>query len=122
MKLPDDAASHWWVICLCADWCGVCRDWRPVFQQAAQAHPEWQFAWVDVEDEDEAMGGIDITTFPSVLVTRGSAALFCGPIAPSQGALERLVTGLAEQAQPLAGAEGALLARLLPDVLPRTAV
>jgi thioredoxin 1 len=110
------------VVALCAGWCGVCRDWRPVFTGVARGHPEWTFAWVDVEDEDEAMGGVDITTFPTVLVARGPDALFLGPIAPAAGALERLAQALEGQAQPLAGDAAALLARLAPEVLARTAI
>lgn len=110
------------VIALCAGWCGVCRDWRAVFAGVAQAHPEWQFAWVDVEDEDEAMGGVDVDTFPTVLVARGGDALFLGAIGPSAGALERLVKALESQAQPLGGPEAALLARLRPAVLARSLI
>lgn len=110
------------IVALCSAWCGVCRDWRPLFLQAAQAHPEWRFAWVDVEDEDEAMGGVDITTFPSVLIARGGQALFCGPIAPTRAALEQLAAALASQAQPLEGEAAELLQRLLPQVLRRAAI
>ncbi|TWO70773.1 thioredoxin family protein [Caenimonas sedimenti] len=109
-----------WVIALCAGWCGVCRDWRPAFLATARAHPEWRFAWVDVEDEDEAMGGVDITTFPSVLIARGREALFFGAIGPSQAALERLASALENQPALLPGDAQALLERLLPEVLPRT--
>ena len=28
----------WQVICLCAQWCGVCREWRDLFDQVAAAH------------------------------------------------------------------------------------
>ena len=48
--------DDWRVICLCAQWCGVCRDWRALFDEAAKAHPGLRFAWVDVEDEAQAMG------------------------------------------------------------------
>lgn len=118
----EDGEPGIWVVALCAAWCGVCRDWRPAFMEAAQAHPQWRFAWVDVEDEDEAMGGVDITTFPSVLVARDHDALFFGPIAPARAALERLVGSLESSARPLPGTERELLARLLPDVLPRNAI
>ena len=83
MNLSADAASHWWVICLCADWCGVCREWRDAFTQAAAAHPELRFAWVDVEDEADAMGDVDIETFPTVLIAREGKPLFFGPVLPS---------------------------------------
>jgi thioredoxin 1 len=107
--------SPLWVICLCAQWCNVCREWRATFDEAARAHPQARFAWIDVEDEDEAMGDVDIETFPTVMVARGAKAEFFGPIQPSLAQLTRLIGNLmqidtdhtqshtlvSEQAQPL---------------------
>ena len=120
---PDHAT--WWVACLCAAWCGVCREWQPLFTQQARAHPHMRFAWVDVEDEDDAMGEVDIQTFPTLLVARGTRVLHLAPIPPSATQFTRLLATL--QAQP-AAAPGLpddaddLLRRLQADVLPRTLV
>jgi thioredoxin 1 len=125
----DEAATAdegtWWVACLCAAWCGVCRDWLPLFKQQALAHPHMRFAWVDVEDEDDAMGDVDIETFPTLLVARGDAVLFLGPIPPSATQFTRMLATLQAQPQPSPalpdGAQG-LLARLAPGVLPQNTV
>jgi len=117
--------QEWWVACLCADWCGVCRDWRPAFEAQAHSHPDLRFAWIDVEDEADAMGDLDIETFPSLLVARGRQPLFLGPILPSSPGFARLLASLRAQPQPAAGladAAGPLLQRLLPEVLPRSLV
>src|SRR5688572_26316933 len=95
---PNEPA--WWVACLCAEWCGVCREWEPVFLEQARANPGKRFAWVDVEDEHEAMGDVDIETFPTLLVARGDELLFLGPVAPSASQLARMLATL--QAQPIA--------------------
>jgi thioredoxin 1 len=111
------------VICLCAGWCGVCRDWRPLFEEAARAHPQLQFAWVDIEDEADAMGDVDVETFPSVLIAQGDEARFLGPVLPSAGQLSRLVTSLQAQQQPASGlppAAQALFKRLAAHVLQST--
>jgi thioredoxin 1 len=117
--------ATWWVACLCAAWCGVCREWQPLFSAQARAHPDMRFAWVDVEDEDEAMGEVDIETFPTLLVARGDEVLFLGPIPPSATQFARMLATL--QAQPvratgLPADANALLARLASHVLPRTLV
>ncbi len=57
------------VICLCADWCGTCRDYRTMLADEAPRHAGTAFAWVDVEDDDELLGDLDIETFPTLLVT-----------------------------------------------------
>lgn len=115
----------WWVACLCAAWCGVCREWLPLFTQQARAHPHMRFAWVDVEDEDEAMGDVDIETFPTLLVARGDEVLFLGPIPPSATQFTRMLATLQAQPRPAPGLPedaGALLQRLRREVFPRTLV
>jgi thioredoxin 1 len=117
--------ATWWVACLCAAWCGVCRDWQPSFAAQARANPHMRFAWVDVEDEDGAMGDVDIETFPTLLVARGDEVLFLGPIPPSGTQFTRLLATLQAQPRPAAGITAdarALFARLKADVLPRTLV
>lgn len=91
-------AQGWWVICLCAGWCGVCREYRPLFEQLVTAYPEARFAWVDVEDEDALVGGLDVETFPTLLIADGQRARFLGPLVPQPAVLERLLLSLREQA------------------------
>ena len=114
----QSADSDWHVICLCAAWCGVCRDWQPALRELANKHPELRIAWIDVEDEDEAMGDVEVETFPTVLIAHGSEVRFFGPVVPSGPQLAQLVARLQAQAQPHAGSPGHeardLLARLGP--------
>jgi hypothetical protein len=120
---PEQAT--WWVACLCAAWCGVCRDWQPLFLEQARAHPHMRFAWVDVEDEDDAMGDVDIETFPTLLIARGTELLYLAPIPPSAKQFARLLATLQAQPEPSPGLpedSTALLHRLQANVLPRTLV
>ena len=123
-KAGSDRAT-WWVACLCADWCGVCREWLPLFTAQARAHPHMRFAWVDVEDEDDAMGDVDIETFPTVLIARGDEVLFLGPIPPSAAQFTRMLATLEAQPKPAAGIppnSNDLLRRLRDQVLSRSLV
>jgi len=97
---PSPLPPGFQVVCLCAAWCGVCRDWRPLLEDAARTHPAMQFAWVDVEDEDETMGDVDIETFPTLLIARGRTVHFFGPVAPMARPLARLLATVQAQAQP----------------------
>ena len=119
------AQPTWWVACLCAAWCGVCREWLPQFTAQARAHPDMRFAWVDVEDEDETMGDVDIETFPTLLVARGDEVLYLAPIPPLGAQFTRLIARLQAQQFPDPGVPAeahALLGRLRADVLHRTLV
>jgi thiol-disulfide isomerase/thioredoxin len=112
----EEPGAAWRVICLCAEWCGVCREWRALFEQAAAAHPQVHFDWIDVEDEAQAMGDVDIETFPTLLIAKDRAPKFFGPVQPSAGQLSRLIASLQEgAAAPSVPPETpALLSRLDP--------
>ena len=97
-----------WVVCLCAEWCGACRDYRPLFEQVARAHPALRFAWVDVEDHADLADDFDVETFPTILVAGAEGTRFLGPMLPHVQTLARMLTAL-PQAQPLAGEVRALL-------------
>ena len=96
--VPDAAVAppgpRRWVACLCADWCGTCRDYRPVFDQVTAAHPGIRFLWLDIEDDAALVGDLDIDTFPTVLVGEGERLLFAGPVLPQVAALTRLLAAL----------------------------
>jgi thiol-disulfide isomerase/thioredoxin len=117
----ESATTDQWVICLCAEWCGVCREWRDLFEQVAAEHPQVRFAWVDVEDEADAMGDVDVETFPTLLIASGADALFLGPVQPSAAQFKRLLATLLSEGGrgPSAGVQAeALLRRLRATVLP----
>ena len=57
------------VACLCAAWCGTCREYRATFEALSGGFAgEADFAWVDVEDEADALGDLDIENFPTLLI------------------------------------------------------
>ena len=90
--LADDEAP--WVVCLCAEWCGTCRDYRPLFEEVARAHPGFRFAWVDIEDHAEFADEFDVETFPTVLVAGQDGTRFLGPLLPNAQTLTRMLSAL----------------------------
>jgi thioredoxin 1 len=97
------------VACLCAAWCGTCRDYEPLFDSLRAEHPDAQFAWVDIEDNDEVLGPIDVENFPTLLIARGDRPLFFGTVLPHVQTLSRLVQSATEGNLPgvrEAGLEG----------------
>lgn len=110
----DDALR---VVCLCAAWCGVCRDYAATFEDAAQAFgAQAGFTQLDIEDEAELLGPVDVENFPTLLIARGAQLLFFGTVTPHAQTLTRLVQGaLAGELRPLADApEIAALVQRLP--------
>jgi thioredoxin 1 len=85
--------APWLVACLCAAWCRTCNEYRPTFAAAAHAHPDMRFAWIDIEDHSDALGplALDIDDFPTLLIARGSALRFLGPVLPHGETLLRTI-------------------------------
>jgi len=86
------------VVCLCAEWCGVCRDFRSRFEQVQARFPQAQFLWIDVEDEADLLHPLDVEDFPTLLLAVGDAPRFFGPVTPQLEMLERLIRAQTESA------------------------
>ena len=100
------APGGWWSVCLCAAWCGTCGVYRPLFDALALAHPGVRFEWVDIEDDSEIAGDLDVETFPTLLIADGERALFLGPLLPQAPVLARLLASLQAAAPGSAGPGG----------------
>ena len=105
------------VVSLCAEWCSACRAWRPVRDAVAARHPQHHWQWLDIEDEPDLMDevGLDIETFPTVLIARGDQALFLSAIPPQPEFLENLLARLGREGaapQGVTPEAAALAARL----------
>lgn len=96
-----------WVVCLCADWCGLCRDYQAVFSQMAARYPAFRFAWLDIEDQADLVGDIDVDTFPTVLMADAQGIRFFGPLTPQANTLSRLLDSLGSSSLQVAPHEPA---------------
>ena len=88
------------MVCLCADWCRACNDYRGVFSrmadEMAETYPDSRFVWIDVEDQADLVGDLDIETFPTLLVGNGEGLHFIGAVTPQPEVLSRLLHALLE--------------------------
>lgn len=74
-----------------APWCGPCRGFAPVFEQAADQHPDVTFAKVNTDVEQELAGALGIRSIPTLMVFREQVLLFSQPGALSGGQLGELL-------------------------------
>jgi thiol-disulfide isomerase/thioredoxin len=79
------------VACLCARWCQLCNSYRATFDTVAARHPAHRFVYVDIEDEADLIGSLDVENFPTLLIAEGPALRFLGVITPQPETLERMV-------------------------------
>jgi hypothetical protein len=99
--LDPTPAGGWTVICLCAEWCDTCRDYRRLVTARAATPDDVLHLWVDIEDEADALGDIDIETFPTLLVLHDDRPLFFGPVLPTAGVIDALLRRLSAADAPV---------------------
>jgi thioredoxin 1 len=59
-----------------AAWCGPCRQFAPIFEDASERHSDIRFAKVDTEANQNLAGGLGITSIPTLMVVRDGVLLF----------------------------------------------
>ena len=74
-----------------ASWCGPCRMFGPVFEDASAAHPGIVFGKVDTEAEAELAGALGIMSIPTLMAFRDGILLYSQPGALPAAALEDLI-------------------------------
>ena len=92
--MTDQPLPELLVVCLCADWCGTCRDYRAGFDALARQWPQAGFYWVDIEDDADWIGDLDVENFPTLLIQRGDLVLFFGTMLPQHVFLQRTLETL----------------------------
>jgi thioredoxin 1 len=81
----------WIIACLCAAWCDVCTSFRPNFEQLAAQHPDKRFVWIDIEDQADIVGDIDVDNFPTLLIQHADTVAFFGTVLPDASQANRLL-------------------------------
>lgn len=81
------------VACLCAAWCRTCESYQQVFEAACAELPQagLRVRWIDIEDEAELIGDLDIETFPTLLIADDAHVRFAGPLTPQPETLRRVL-------------------------------
>jgi thiol-disulfide isomerase/thioredoxin len=79
------------IACLCAQWCGACREYQPLFDSLQKEFPQATFRWVDIEDEADLVDPVEVEDFPTLLISRGGKARFFGTVTPHLETLRRLL-------------------------------
>ncbi|HEY8883433.1 MAG TPA: thioredoxin domain-containing protein [Dermatophilaceae bacterium] len=77
-----------------AAWCGPCRTFAPIFENASTTHPDIIFGKVDTEAEQSLSAGAGITSIPTLMAFRGGILVFSQPGALPASALEQVIAGV----------------------------
>lgn len=74
-----------------AGWCGPCRMFAPVFEQASEANTDIVFAKVDTEAEQALAAQAGITSIPTLMAFREGILVYAQPGALPAPALVQLI-------------------------------
>lgn len=59
-----------------AEWCGPCRMFGPIFEDASEQNPDIRFGKVDTEAQQELAGMAGISSIPTLMIFRDGILLF----------------------------------------------
>jgi len=77
-----------------ADWCGPCKAFAPVYEDASAKHPDVTFGKVDTEAEQALAQAANIRSIPTLMAFRDGILVFAQPGALPAPALEEVITAV----------------------------
>ena len=77
-----------------ASWCPPCRVFAPIFEDAAERHPDVVFGKVDTEDQVELARSFAVRAIPTVIAFKKGMLVFSKPGSLPTPALEKLIEKL----------------------------
>jgi len=77
-----------------ASWCGPCRQFAPIYEDASERHDDVVFGSIDTEAEQALAQAANITSIPTLMAFREGILVFNQAGALPAPALEELITAV----------------------------
>lgn len=74
-----------------AEWCAPCRSFAPIFEQAAENHPDIAFGKVDIEQQQEVAQQFGIRSIPTLAIFREQTLVMLEAGAMPESTLEQAI-------------------------------
>jgi thioredoxin 1 len=79
-----------------AAWCGPCLQFAPNYEAASEANPDFVFAKVDTEDQQQLAAAMNITSIPTIMAFKEGIGVFAQAGALPRPMLEDLISQVRE--------------------------
>jgi thioredoxin 1 len=79
-----------------AGWCGPCIQFAPNYEAASEANPDFVFAKVDTEDQQQLAAAMNITSIPTIMAFKEGVGVFAQAGALPRPMLDDLVSQVRE--------------------------
>ena len=79
-----------------AGWCGPCLQFAPSYEAASEANPDFVFAKVDTEDQQQLAAAMNITSIPTIMAFKEGIGVFAQAGALPRPMLDDLVSQVRE--------------------------
>jgi thioredoxin 1 len=77
-----------------AEWCGPCKAFGPIYEEASSQHADVTFGKVDTEAEQGLSQAANIRSIPTLMAFRDGILVFSQPGALPGPALEEVITAV----------------------------
>ena len=77
-----------------AEWCGPCKAFGPVYEEASNKHPDVTFGKVDTEAEQALSQAANIRSIPTLMAFRDGIVVFSQPGALPASSLDEVITAV----------------------------
>jgi thioredoxin 1 len=77
-----------------AEWCGPCKAFAPVYEEASNKYPDITFGKVDTEAERNLAGAANIRSIPTLMAFRDGILVFAQPGALPGPALDQVINAV----------------------------
>lgn len=74
-----------------ASWCGPCKNFAPVFEQASEEHEGILFGKIDTQAQQQLAGQLQIRSIPTIMIFREGIPIFAQPGALPPGDFKELL-------------------------------
>jgi len=74
-----------------APWCGPCRGFAPVFEAAAEKHPDIVFTKVNTEEQQGLAAHFQVRSIPTLVIFREKVIIYAQPGSMPAGPFDDLI-------------------------------